>query len=639
MKLPSTLGSSLRPSRLPKVLPTHSAVAEVAPLRRLPRTVHCFDYAQSSTTAAAPGDLVSIPFHGGATLGVVIRIKNKTEVSVPLKPIERVVTQEFINDKQLALATQVAEHCGVSLGTVLMLCAPLLPNKNFKPLPLPKPHTTPVAMSQAQVTVLQVESVSERSTAVRTLIQRVQSRGQQVLLLVPEVYLLARWQISLAEFDPITYTADQPLPEQRRAWQAIRSGQAKLIIGTRAALFLSFFNLGGILVDYAENENYKQSDQNPRYDCLEVAGWLATLWHSSIAYLSPAPPLTLWNKTHHKSGAWRTLGDASSRARIEIIGLRVEREARQHGLVTTALQVLVARTLETAGKVFLYHNRRGTATAVLCRDCGFSPSCPTCQRPLVWAARENMLTCYHCDISQAIPLPCPSCGGANLQYRGAGLSQLEHEVHSLWPQISIVTIEGEGQNDRREEVAHAQLVLGSRAALSYLDFPTINLIAMVAPDAELALPELRTAEEAWARARFFLTSGAKRLVVQTYQPNHYVFQSLQREDAQFFYQAELAARTPYRYPPHGALLRLTTQAATKQNALAEARVVRTAVAAAIPQTCELIGPYPDYYVQVRGRYRFHLLLRYPNHGFNPTALWPLLPDGILIDRHPWHILS
>lgn len=637
MKRPLTSDSLPRLSRSPSV-PRYGA-AEIAPLRRLPRTVHTFDYSLTSELAIAPGDLVAIPFHGQATRGVVVRVKQQAPVGLALKPIERIIAPRFINTQQLALAQRLAEHYGVSLGAGLMLCSPLLPNKNFSPGPVTKAHATRATTNRTQVTVLQVEAAEERATVVGSLIQRVVRRQQQIFLLVPEAYYLTYWHTHLAAYKPVIFSTEQPIVEQRRIWQDIRSGAAKLIVGTRAALFLPFFNLGGVIVDYAENENYKQADQNPRYDSLEVARWLAALWQSSVAYLSPAPPIELWQQAQQGPATWRKLNAARTLTRVDIIDLKTQQKTKRQELISAPLRETISRTFERNGKVFLYHNRRGTATAVLCHDCGFTPACPTCERPLVWEARMNQLTCYRCGTMQAMPLPCPSCGGANLRYRGAGLGQLEREVLSLWPRTSTVTVEGESSPGVSAKVAQAQLILGSRAVLKYLDFSTIDLIAMVAPDTELALPEFRAAEEAWARARLFLTSGAKRLAVQTYRPQHHVFQSLGRGDTERFYRAELAARAPYRYPPHGSLLRFTTQSSTKQTALTEARAIRATIAKAIPQTCELVGPYPDYYVQVRGRYRFHLLLRYPNHDFDPTVLWGLLPDGILIDRHPWNILS
>jgi primosomal protein N' (replication factor Y) len=209
------------------------------------------------------------------------------------------------------------------------------------------------------------------------------------------------------------------------------------------------------------------------------------------------------------------------------------------------------------------------------------------------------------------------------------------EIKKVWPKVRLSVLEGEA-SDASPGLSSAQIVLGSRAAWRHLNFSDFELAAALLPDTELSLPEYRAVESTFATMRFLATSGPKRLLVQTYRPEHYVWQSM-GQSLRRFYQAELAERTTYAYPPFTQLVRLTCEHSDERIALTEAKGVARTLSSTLPPGVTFTGPYPDYYQQVRHRYRFHLLLRY-QRSFKPETLWAKLPDGILIDRHPWSIL-
>lgn len=257
---------------------------------------------------------------------------------------------------------------------------------------------------------------------------------------------------------------------------------------------------------------------------------------------------------------------------------------------------------------------------------------------MVWEARQNILTCFHCATRSAVPLPCPKCRGTEIRYLGTGLSKLEAEVSHRWPGSKPILLEGEVAPEQARAAASAPIVIGSRAAWRYLNLADFTLIALVQPDSELSLPEFRAAEEVWQTARYFLASGAREVWAQTYRPEHHVWQSLVNSDLKRFYEAELKQREQYHYPPFGSLVRFTVQDMSEREALKQARALKTTLQPKLKSGVELSGPYPDYYKQVRGRYRFHLLLRY-QRGFNPETLWSVLPNDVIIDRHPRTVLS
>ncbi|MBI5465914.1 MAG: primosomal protein N' [Candidatus Kerfeldbacteria bacterium] len=618
-----------------------SRLVEVALLRRLPRGVHFFDYLVPGILAdeLAVGDLVQVPFRGRMVNGAVVRLKQRTRVPVSqLKVLSAQLAKKFITTRQLSLARQVADHYGVAFGSALGLAVPFLPNRRFAPAAYAEIAGLSQGARQRSSLAVLVEQADKRLSLVKALATHVTARRQQLLLLVPEISDMAYWCEHLAKvFTITTYSAEAKLTDKRRAWENIRDGRVQLIIGTRAALFLPFCSLGGIVVDGAACDNYKQSDQNPRYDALEVAKWLAKLWSGSLALISAAPLVVTWHDYQQGNLSWQKLGPRPP-ASVAVINLSGAQNTGSKQILAPELQELLQKTIDSGQRAFLYLNRRGTATSVICRDCGYVVNCPKCARPMAWEARHNKLTCYNCGTMSRLPLPCPACRGLNIKYLGTGLSKLEDEIAHTWPRLNLLVLEGAVSPARASLAKSAQLVIGSRAAWRYLDFSTFGLLAMVLPDAELAVPEWQQAEQVWQTARHFVTCGARQVVVQTYRPDHYIWRSLMARSPKIFYAAELEQRKMFNYPPFASLVRFTVQSPLEDEALRQARSVYNIIAPKLKAQAKLVGPYPDYYKQVRGRYRFHLLLRY-GRGFNPEALWRVLPDDVIIDRHPRTVLS
>jgi primosomal protein N' (replication factor Y) len=519
----------------------------------------------------------------------------------------------------------------------MLLCSPILPNRRFAPLLINNSSVSKTPPKQNKPLTIVFEKNMERQQIIKSLAQKVISRRQQLLILTPELNYIEPWfEILTKSYKVATFSSKDTLKIQRQTWEEVRSGKTQIIIGTRAALWLNFYNLGGIVIDYAENENYKQYDQNPRYSSLEIAKWLAQLNNASLALLTPAPGLTEWWQAQQEYSVWKKLNNITHK--IKLVDLATERQGGNHSLISYELHEVIETNLSHHKQIYLYLNRRGFATIITCRDCGYTANCPICERALVWNEKQNQLNCYNCNIKQSITLPCPKCNGVNLRYLGSGLEKLEDEVKKTWPKIKFITLEGEINKDTQDKIAGAQIILGSRAAWRYLDFSKIDLIGAVLPDAELSLPEFRAAESTWQTMRFFITNDVNELIIQTYRPEHYVWQSLIKNDLNFFYQNELKERDKYQYPPFCNLIRFTTQAVTEKEAFTQARQIRIKIMNQINKNTTLVGPYRDYYKQVRGRFRFHLLLRYQRE-FNPEKLWPILPDDILIDRHPYNVLS
>lgn len=607
-------------------------VAEVAPLRRLPRTHHVFDYIIPANLEIIIGDLVEIPFQYGYVLGIVTNIKSQSQFD-NLRPISKILVKKIVHRYQLDLTERLAKYNAIAWGAALKLAVPAL-KKRLLPIPLP----TNINNSQKQITASAVQYYdnSQRLSLTHKLVQQVASRQQQALILVPEISLLADWIKELSKYFKIkVYHAELSDTEKNEVWHSVASGTVQIIVGSRTALFLPYRSLGGIIVDYAENENYKQSDQNPRYHAITAAKWLAELTGASLALLSPMHRVEVWHQTSKEKIIWRELPE--SKVRTTLIDLKHSRQGGNSTSISDTLEKIIRSTLEKGQKIFLYLNRRGAATNSLCRDYGYTPRCNMCQRPLALSADSTMLRCYSCSIASALPIPCPNCGGNNVNFKGTGLSKVEIDLNKLFPGIKIIKLEGKIDPETTRQSKTAQIVLGTRAAFGAFDFNEFATSGLVLPDTELALPEFRSSERILATAKYLISFNPRNFFVQTYRPDDIIWQFLEKT-ADDYYKHELAQRTKFLYPPCVELTRFTLKAESEAEAMNKAKNLVTILQPKLPEQARVVGPYLDYHKKIRGQFTAHILLKY-KANYNPEVLWQLLPEQVIVDRNPEHILS
>jgi len=627
----------------------HPYIIEAVPVQRLPRHLRVFDY-QVGNFNLHPGDLIKIPFGRSTCQAIVWSIKNKAaaEAGPNIKTVSEVLWPGFLTAQQLALADWLSGFCGVSPALALKSFIYLLPNRKFKaPTVNSVLAPTRLAQTSSQPVVLMYQTTQQRVTTVINLLNKVWQRNQTVLLLVPENYQIDWWLRQLAGVTPAVavWRYKQSIKEQREIWLKIKQSAVKLVIATRGGLFLPFSKLGGIVVDQSENVNYKQNEQNPHYDSITVVKRLANIYGASLALLSSAPRLEDWWLSQPPAGShfkWRALGKKTS-ADFNLINLINERPADSNKIIAQPLREAVTIALRSGQNVFLYLNRLGSATVVLCRECGYIARCVSCQRPMVSSEAKQVLFCYHCRQEQAWPVPCPRCGAVAVDWLGAGVDKLYQAAKELWPQIKLVKLTGASIAESAALISQSglgTLIVGSKAAWRYLDWSKISLIGVISPDAELSVPEFRSAERVWQTMRWFLTNGARRVIVQTYRPEHYVWRALIKQQVKIFYQAELAERKLYSYPPLSDLLRLTTESSIPGLAKKQAEAVYKLLQQHSSSLGRLayFGPYPDYYGQVRGRERWHILIK-SSVLIKSEDWWRWLPDNVIIDREPENILS
>jgi primosomal protein N' (replication factor Y) len=337
---------------------------------------------------------------------------------------------------------------------------------------------------------------------------------------------------------------------------------------------------------------------------------------------------------------------------VELVDLRAELAAGNRGLVSGRLAAALAALDVAAGeRAILVINRRGSASAVLCRDCGEAQRCGECDRPLVYHQTGNTLRCHHCGGASPPATRCPACGSARIRYLGGGTERVEREVREAFPALRVGRLDRDvvERKGAAERVLDAfaegglDVLVGTSLVAKGLDVPEVTLVGVVSADVALNLPDERAAERTYqllvqAIGRAGRGTRPGRAIVQTYQPEHPVIRAVVAGDAAAFYESELALRERFGSPPFGRLVKLTLALPDREAAEREARLVADrlrSLAGALGVRVAIAGPAPAYVARRAERWRFNVVLR----GDDPIRLLGERPGrGWSIDVDPESLL-
>jgi primosomal protein N' (replication factor Y) len=413
--------------------------------------------------------------------------------------------------------------------------------------------------------------------------------GRDALVLVPEIAhavpLVDRLRADLGTDVALLHGG---LSEGERAdeWRRIRSGAVRVVVGTRSAVLAPVANPGVVIVDEEHDASYK-SDRTPRIQARDVAEMLGRLAAAPVVLGSATPDVATMGRARSGVVARYALEERPSGRppTVAVVDLRDELAAGNRGLLSRALSAAIAELDTTAGdRAILVINRRGSASVVLCRDCGYVQVCPECRRPLVYHAAASALRCHHCGATAPIAHRCPACGSARIRYLGGGTERLEREVRERFPDLRVARLDRDVAARRGATVrildafrdGQLDVLVGTSLVSKGIDVPEVTLVGVVSADIAMNLPDIRAAErtyqllvQAIGRAGRGVRPG--RAYVQTYRPDHPAVRAAVSGDAAAFYDAELADRRTFRAPPFGRLIKLTVALPDRADAEAEAR--------------------------------------------------------------------
>lgn len=460
-------------------------------------------------------------------------------------------------------------------------------------------------------------------------------RGRQAMILVPEIALTPQSvRRFLVRFPGQVGIVHSKLSEGERydTWRRARSGALKVIIGARSALFSPLPNVGLIVADECHDSSYFQSEP-PFYHAVTAAQMYARFAGAACVLGSATP--TVIQRYQAEVGEFKKLElprrvTGSNLPPVQIVDMRDELKAGQRGIFSRVLLKELESTLGRGEQAILFLNRRGTATYIFCRDCGYVLRCPNCDTPLTLHLEEKeRLLCHQCGYERKKPKECPQCGGKQIREYGLGSERVETDVSTLFPKSRTLRWDWETtrQKDAHEMILthfanhQADVLIGTQMLAKGLDLPLVTLVGIVLSDVGLFLPDPFAGERVFqvltqVAGRAGRSERGGKVILQTFDPSNQVIQSTAQHDVNGFYQYELEQRRKLGYPPFTRLVRLEYRDEDQASAEAEAQKgaakLRELLSDPRWKLVTMIGPVPCFFAKIGGVYRWQIVLRGPD---------------------------
>lgn len=469
------------------------------------------------------------------------------------------------------------------------------------------------------------------------------AQGRTAIIIVPEIALTAqtveRFRSKFGKIVAILHSG-LSVGERFDQWRGLKSGEYRVVVGARSALFAPLENLGLIIVDEEHETTYKQN-RNPRYQARDVAIKRGEL-ESAVVILGSATP-SLESKFMAEQKKYQLISLTSRVEKrplpqIKIIDLRQELKAGNRSIFSAELLQEISNCLDAEAKVILFLNRRGYSSFVLCRECGLVIKCKRCAVSLTYHQSKHLLKCHHCGHQESAPQICPKCQGYYIRYFGVGTQRVESEIKALFPGLTVIRMDADttaGRDLHRQkliEFKHLKkgILLGTQMIAKGLDFPEITLVGVINADTALHLPDFRAAERTFqlmmqVAGRAGRGSLPGKVIIQTYCPENYAIASLLKANYDAFYAQEIDFRKELDYPPCSNLINILisgqSETKTAEAAMALGRLLATEH---ITKLAVMLGPVPAPIPRLKNRYRWHITFK----THQPTQLKNFLKEHL-----------
>ena len=454
---------------------------------------------------------------------------------------------------------------------------------------------------------------------------KVLAQGRQVLFLLPEInltpQLLKRVENRFADVPTAVLHSQMAAGKRTQDYLRAMLGQAKLVIGTRLAVFTPLPDVGLIVVDEEHDGSFKQ-DNELRYHARDLAVWRAKQSGCPVVLGSATPSLESWHKA--QSGAYRLLQlterahTAAQLPQVDI--LNVGRLKLDNGFSPQALQLL-KQNFEAGGMSLVYLNRRGFAPALFCGDCGHTFGCPNCSAKMVLHQRARQLRCHHCDHREPIPFKCPDCGNQDLTAVGHGTQRVEETLRAFLPKAAVVRVDRDStahKNDwadlyRRIADNEIDILVGTQMLAKGHDFARLNLVIVLNADGSLYSADFRAPERLFAElmqvsGRAGRADKPGKVLIQTQLPEHPVFAAVKAQDYAVFAENELNERQMFAMPPFGFQTAVRADAPRVADAMEFLNAAKETLAPLLPESVSQFGAAPMLMVRLAERERAQIFL-------------------------------
>lgn len=629
----------------------YAHVAVKGPFRQL----FVYKVPRAISKMVLPGTRVMVPWRRKKALGYVLDVKKGLPSDFSgfeIKEIEDVLdTTPVFDGKMLELINWMSKYYCAPIGEV---CRLVLPSRLSD---LGKPNTTrptspddimphdalssKMVLTDEQIAI--IESISDgltkeigsthlihgitgsgKTQIYLELFEKNIKMGKGGICLVPEISLTPQLAGRFYDrFKDVVAIYHSALSDSQRheQWNRVRSGNAKIVIGTRSALFAPFQKLGLIVVDEEHDSSYKQSTGVP-YNARDVAVMRAKM-EGAVAVLGSATPsmesffnCRLKKYSHHEL---KERPSGATLPTVEVVDLR----DNSNNTISDRMISAIKQRLDNKEQTLIFLNRRGFANYMLCKACGYIPKCPNCEISLTYHKGLKRLICHYCDYSVLPNESCSMCGLEKMDLRGAGTERIEEELSSTFPDARIVRLDSDSmQNSRFRTKAvrdvkndRVDILIGTQVVAKGHDFPNVTLVGVINADVQLNFPDFRAAEHTFqlltqvaGRSGRSMKSG--HVIVQTYNPDHYALGFSKTHDYEGFFKHEKNIREELGYPPFSRAINLRFSGNKADRVLSSARAVKKYLDGTLSKkSFKILGPSPSPIGFIRGKHRFQIMIR------------------------------
>lgn len=408
------------------------------------------------------------------------------------------------------------------------------------------------------------------------LIEEAINKGKQVLYLLPEIALTSQVISRIKKYfgnQAVAFHSKFNQHERVEIWKKVNSGEAKVIIGARSAIFMPFANLGLIIVDEEHEQSYKQQEPSPRYHARDAAIYLGHIWQCKTLLGSATPSFeSYYNAQQNRYGLVKLKQRFGEVEMPKLITANLAEERRTKaikGNFTSTLMHCIEQALGQGEQIILFQNRRGYAPLLECQSCHWVPRCKHCDISLTYHKYNDFLKCHYCGYTQKPPRNCAACGSHQLQFKGIGTEKIEDEIGIYFPEARVARLDQDAAKTKHGheriitdfEEQKADILVGTQMLSKGLDFDHVSVVGIINADSLLFFPEFRAHERAYqlltqVSGRAGRKNKQGKVVIQTALPDHHVVQEVIHQHYEQFFANEMADRKQYRYPPHYRLIKI-----------------------------------------------------------------------------------
>ena len=399
------------------------------------------------------------------------------------------------------------------------------------------------------------------------------ARGKSAIVLVPEIALSSqiaeRFSKRFGKEQVAIMHSKLKTSERLAEWMRIKSGEAKIVVGARTAVFAPTSDIGVIIIDEEHESTYK-SDHNPKFETVDVAFRRSKYHNATLVLGSATPSIVSYNRA--MDGIYQLIEmknriGNSIMPEVQIVDMRDELRSGNSSIISRKLLASIAQTVKDGDQVILFLNRRGFSTQVLCPECGYIMMCPDCDITLTYHKKENAAICHYCGRKFKIPELCPECGNNNLSFIGTGTERLEETIEELVPNAKVERFDldtAKNSSEIKKTLRHfnsgkTNILVGTQILAKGLDFKNVGLVGIILADSSLNIPDYRSPERTFqlitqVSGRAGREGGKSKVILQTYQPEDDTIKKAANRDYYGFYEQELAHRKNMNYPPFSDII-------------------------------------------------------------------------------------